>query len=160
MGTDHIPPDSPTLSAVHAEMKARLRAKGLRATRPRLAILAQMHILARPLSHPEVMEALGEASFDRASVYRILADLTAADLLRRMDLGDKVWRYELLSHVDREADDHAHFLCVLCKQITCLPEVELRPVRGGVLPPELTGAEIHLKVTGRCGVCMAGQSFS
>jgi len=99
------------------------------------------------------MEYLGEKRFDRGTVYRILADLAEAALLRRMDLGDKVWRFELIDHCRTIADDHAHFLCVACSRVTCLPDMELRPVQGGPLPVVLRGAEIHLKVTGRCGVC-------
>ena len=137
-------------------MRDRLREIGLRATRPRLAVLTEMHEYARPLSHLELMERLGGAAFDRATVYRILSDLTEASLLRRMDLGDKVWRYELLDRCRPIADDHAHFLCTECNQVTCLPPLALSPVGGGPLPPELAGAEIHLRVTGRCGLCAAG----
>ncbi len=135
------------------EMRARLKEAGLRATRPRLAILVEMHEHAGPLSHPELMELLGVDTFDRATVYRILSDLADATILRRMYLGDKVWRYELIDHCRTIADDHAHFMCVDCNRITCLPELELRPVSGGPLPPELCGAEVHLKVTGRCASC-------
>ena len=116
----------------------------------------EMHEYARPLSHLELMERLGGAAFDRATVYRILSDLTEASLLRRMDLGDKVWRYELLDRCRPIADDHAHFLCTECNKVTCLPPLALSPVGGGSLPPELAGAEIHLRVTGRCGLCAAG----
>lgn len=137
------------------ELRSRLREMGLRATRPRLAVLTALHDQASPLSHPELMERIGLDRFDRATVYRILSDLTQAELLRRMDLGDKVWRYELLDHCRTIADDHAHFLCVDCSRVTCLPELELRPVGGGALPAELLGAELHLKVTGRCAGCTA-----
>jgi Fur family ferric uptake transcriptional regulator len=126
---------------------------GLRATKPRLAVLVALHDHAGPLSHPELMELLGEGRFDRGTVYRILADLAEANILRRMDLGDKVWRFELIDQCRTVADDHAHFLCVACSRVTCLPEMELRTVQGGPLPVVLRGAEIHLKVTGRCGVC-------
>jgi len=134
-------------------MRDRLREVGLRATRPRLAVLVELHEQAGPLSHPELMELLGANDFDRASVYRILSDLADATILRRMDLGDKVWRYELIDRCRTIADDHAHFLCVGCNRVTCLPELELRTVGGGPLPVELQGAELHLKVTGRCGDC-------
>ena len=145
---------------IRLEMRERLREAGLRATRPRLAILVEMHEHAGPLSHLELMELLGSQTIDRATVYRILSNLSEVDILRRMDLGDKVWRYELLDRCRTISDDHAHFLCVACKQITCLPELELRPVGGGALPVELQGAEIHLKVTGRCALCTAAALVS
>lgn len=155
---DHTHAHADTRADCRDELRARLREVGLRATKTRLAVLVELHEHAGPLSHPELMRLLGAQNLDRATVYRILADLAEATLLRRMDLGDKVWRYELLDRCRTIADDHAHFLCVSCDQVTCLPELELRPVGGGVLPAELQGAEIHLKVTGRCGDCAGADS--
>ena len=128
------------------EMRDRLRAIGLRATSPRLAVLVQLHEHAGPLSHEELNARLGVGRFDRATIYRILSDLTDAGLLRRMDLGDHVWRYELLDACRTIADDHAHFLCTGCGTVTCLPEMRLQPASGVTLPPQLQGAELHLSL--------------
>jgi Fur family ferric uptake transcriptional regulator len=98
------------------------------------------------------MRRLGD--LDRATVYRILADLHQAGLLRRMDLGDHIWRFELLDTCRTVRDDHAHFLCTECGVVTCLPELELRATRGP-LPAALRGAEITLRVSGRCAECVA-----
>ena len=137
-------------------MRKRIRALGLRATSSRLSVLVCLHDHARPLSHLELMEQLGPNALERATVYRILSDLSEAGLLRRMDLGDKIWRYELSNPCCRTIpDQHAHFLCLECKQVTCLPELELRPVGGGSLPVELKGADLQLRITGRCGSCVA-----
>ncbi|MCB9762517.1 MAG: transcriptional repressor [Alphaproteobacteria bacterium] len=113
-----------------------------------------LHDLARPMSHAELMALLEPAGWDRATIYRVLSDLTEAGLLRRMDLGDHVWRFELLDHCRTIDDDHAHFMCTDCGQVTCLPELELRAAHGGPLPPQLQGAELHLKVSGRCAGCV------
>lgn len=137
------------------ELKARLRGLGLRATSSRIAVLGRLHDAARPLSHAELMETLADQGWDPATVYRILSDLTEAGLLRRMDLGDHIWRFELLDECRSIQDDHAHFLCTDCGEVTCLPEVELRTVSGQALPAALRGAELHLKVTGRCNLCVS-----
>lgn len=137
---------------VHSELRESLRELGLRATAPRLAVLAALHEAAAPLAHDEVMLRIGEG-FDRATVYRLLADLAEAGLLRRMDLGDHVWRYELLDACRAIADDHAHFLCTTCGEVACLPEVEVRAVDGGRLPEALRGADVELKLTGTCRDC-------
>lgn len=134
------------------EMRDHLRDLGLRATSPRLAVLSTLHDHAAPLSHEALMERLGD--FDRATVYRILSDLFQAGLLRRMDLGDHIWRFELLDTCRTVRDDHAHFLCTACGEVTCLPELELRATRGP-LPAALQGAEITLRVSGRCAECVA-----
>ena len=136
-------------------MRKRIHELGLRATSSRLAVLVALHDHGGPLSHLELMGQLGKDHVERATAYRILSNLADAGLLRRMDLGDKIWRYELINPCCRTIrDDHAHFLCMDCKQVTCLPELELHPVAGGHLPAELRGAELHLRITGRCSTCM------
>lgn len=143
---------SPHHEHVHRELRDLLRASSLRATTPRLAVLEQLHEHRGPMTHEEVMRRLGADAFDRASVYRILSDLTESGLLRRMDLGDHIWRYELQDACRAIDDDHAHFLCEQCGTVSCLPPLELR-AKAGRLPAVLQGAEIHLKVTGRCAEC-------
>lgn len=139
---------------IRTELRARLRSLSLRATASRLAVLGLLHEAARPLSHAELMNTLSEQGWDPATIYRILSDLTDAGLLRRMDLGDHIWRFEFLDECRTVRDDHAHFLCTICAEVTCLPEVELRTLSGQPLPPRLLGAKMHLKVTGRCNLCV------
>ena len=141
--------------ALRDELKTRLRELNLRSTASRLAVLALLHEQAHPLSHAELMEHLAPQGWDPATVYRILSDLANVGLLRRMDLGDHIWRFELIDTCRSISDDHAHFLCTDCGQITCLPEVELRTTGGQPLPRELQGAELHLRVTGRCNTCVS-----
>ena len=77
-----------------------------------------------------------------------------------MDLGDKVWRDELLDGGREIEDGHAHCLCVACKHVTCLPNLELRPVGGEGLPVEPQGADLHLQVRGRRALCAAADRVS
>ena len=98
------------------------------------------------------MSALAHTGVDRATLYRNLSDLRDAGLLRRFDLGDHVWRFELCAG-DPEA--HAHFLCEGCGAVLCLAAVELR-LQDGRTPPGLVGARIHLdglKLQGLCAAC-------
>lgn len=141
------------IEGVHQELRERLRKLGLRATSPRLAVLAALHEQAGPLSHEALMARLGASGFDRATVYRILSDLADIGLLRRMDLGDHIWRFELDDSCRDVPEDHAHFLCEGCGEVTCLPTVELRTPQGA-LPAALVGARLTLKVSGLCGRCV------
>lgn len=100
------------------------------------------------------MGLLEEGVYDRASVWRILADLADADLLRRMDLGDRVWRYELRDQCRSVRPDHPHFLCEDCGDVSCLPTLELGTA-SGTLPDALQGAEYRIRVTGRCATCVS-----
>ncbi len=142
------------LEDVRGEMRELLRRQSLRATAPRVAVLVALHERGTPMTHESVMDDLGVGAFDRATVFRILSDLSEQGLLRRMDLGDRVWRFELLDACRAVADDHAHFLCEDCGAVSCLPPLELRAVQGP-LPIELQGAEIKLRVSGRCADCVA-----
>ncbi len=133
------------------EMRARLKELGLRATSPRLAVLVALKDATEPLSHEALMGRLSEP-LDRATVYRILSDLCGKGLLRRMDLGDHIWRFELADSCGWLSNNHAHFLCDDCGVVTCLPELEIQAANGA-LPARLVGAQLHLRLSGRCGEC-------
>lgn len=141
------------LHDVRQELRDQLRGHGLRATSARLSVLVELHERRTPMTHDEIMAALGEGSMDRGTVYRILADLSTVGVLSRMDLGDHVWRYELCDPCRDVDDEHAHFLCEGCGQVVCLPPMELR-TRSGDLPEALHGAQISLRVTGQCAACV------
>lgn len=134
-------------------VRSLLKQKGLRATAQRLAVLVSLHNQVSPVTHEEVMVKLGSETFDKASVWRVLSDLTNVGLLRRMDLGDRVWRYEIYDGVDRPVDDHPHFLCEVCSDVMCLPPLEVRSKDGDV-PQLLRNAHFHIRITGTCARCM------
>lgn len=91
-------------------MEELLRSHDLRVTRPRIAVLRAVG------SHPHadthsifdyVREELPEVS--QQAVYDVLAALTGAGLLRRIQPRDSVARYEA-----RVADNHHHVVCRMC----------------------------------------------
>lgn len=143
-----------SLSDVREEVRGLLRARSLRATSIRVEVLVLLHEEARPMTHDEVLEALPSGVYDQASVWRVLSALAEHDVLRRMDLGDRVWRYELRDACRPVTSEHPHFLCVSCGRVECLPELEVR-APGGSLPHALRGAEFQVRVTGTCGDCRA-----
>ena len=98
------------------------------------------------------MDALREGVYDKASVWRILSDLADAGILRRMDLGDRVWRYELQDACRPVSDDHSHFLCEACGEVECLPPLTLQTDDGNI-PSVLQGADYRVRVMGRCAEC-------
>ena len=137
---------------VRDEVRGLMKEHGLRATAPRIAVLVVLHEHRRPMTHEQVMGALPEGAFDKASIWRILADLAEVGVLSRMDLGDRVWRYELRDACRAVTDDHAHFLCEDCGDVSCLPAIEIRALDGR-LPEALLGAEFRVRVTGTCAGC-------
>ncbi len=116
-------------------------------------MLELLHETAAPVTHEQVMDLLPDVAFDKASIWRVLADLADEGILRRMDLGDRVWRYELIDACRPIADDHGHFLCEDCGEVRCLPSLELRD-GAGELPAVLRGATFRVRVMGRCADCI------
>lgn len=138
-----------TADSEPADLRTRLRAAGLRVTRPRLAVLHLLQELGGPRSHAEVVDALGEAGWDRATLFRNLNDLAAAGLLRRFDVGDHVWRFELLTPEDPDAS-HAHFVCTECGDVRCLDGIE---VRAPAPERALLRGDLDIQIRGTCEVC-------
>ena len=141
------------LEDVRQELRAALKSKGLRATGSRLAVMVLLHEQQAPMSHEQLMTGLGKGAFDPASIWRLLSDLTEAGVLRRMDLGDRIYRFELLDDCRDVAHDHGHFLCEDCGDVTCLPSVNLTN-HEGQLPAALVGASFRVRVTGQCSGCL------
>lgn len=134
------------------ELRALIREGGLRATPSRIAVLGLLHDLARPVSHGEVAEQLADQAWDRATLYRNLIDMSDAGLLRRSDMGDHVWRFEVTKS-DHPADEHPHFVCTECGTVECLPEIELKLQQRKRAPRALRKREIEVHVRGRCDEC-------
>lgn len=140
------------LESVQAEVRALLKIQGMRATAQRLAVLVLLHEQKAPMTHEEVMGLLSPGLYDKASVWRVLSDLAGVGIVRRMDLGDRVWRYELHDACRTVTDDHPHFLCEACGDVTCLPPLEVR-ARDGDLPKALLDADFRIRISGNCGNC-------
>jgi Fur family ferric uptake transcriptional regulator len=108
-----------------ADMKARIRAAGLKWTASRAAVLGVIEGSPKPLSHADVATTLERLGFDKATVYRNLMDLADAGLARRLELGDHTWRFESRTRTD-DGVMHPHFVCTTCGGVQCLPESALR----------------------------------
>ena len=108
-------------------MKTRIRDSGLRCTAARLAVMDHLESAAGPRTHAEVSEALADLGFDRATIYRNLTELTEKKLVSRVELGDHVWRFEIKRTGEHGAagEDHPHFLCTTCGEISCLDDVRV-----------------------------------
>jgi Fur family transcriptional regulator, ferric uptake regulator len=136
------------------ELRERVRASGLRVTASRIAVLQSLHRHATPRAHGEIAEELAPEGWDRATVYRILTDFAEAGLVRRADLGDHVWRFELLrAETKHESAAHPHFLCNSCGDVTCLPDESVRvaPARGA--PKAMRKKGLEIQVRGVCDRC-------
>lgn len=128
-----------------------IRTAGLRATPGRIAVLSLLFTSTRPMTHAAVVEKVGNAGADPSTIFRALNDMAEAGLLRRMELGDHVYRYEV-ANVDgnQHNDSHAHFLCTECGEILCLDNAA--PQAQSAKDPRIKAVtEVLLK--GQCKDC-------
>lgn len=136
-----------------ADYQERLRAAGLRSTAPRVAVLRELEAAKAPMSHADLVEALGGEGYDRVTLYRNLTDLTEAGLVMRADLGDHVWRFELKREEKSHKGSHPHFTCTDCGTVACLPleSVRLTPARGA--PRAVASRAVEVQLRGLCDRC-------
>lgn len=140
------------------ELREQLRTRGLRATASRVAVLEHLQRASTPVSHAELAAELAPRGWDRATIYRNLMDLTEAGLLRRADVGDHLWRFELREegarHGRHGSDEHPHFVCDACGDILCLPDesVQIKAARGA--PRSLRRRGVQIQIKGRCDRCI------
>lgn len=131
-----------------------LRAAGLRATHPRVLVLNHLQQAVSPLSHSDLIEQLEADGLDRVTVYRNLTDLTEAGLARRADVGDHVWRFEVVRD-DRghPSGEHPHFVCDSCGDVACLPGVSVAFAAQQKVPRAVRRNAVEIQLKGRCDRC-------
>ena len=97
-----------------------LKAHGMRATAPRIAVLRVLAHVDRPVSHTEVLEQLGQTDWDQATVWRNLIKLKEAQVATVASQAGGIDRYALKTPED-EGHRHPHFVCDECGKTACLP---------------------------------------
>jgi Fe2+ or Zn2+ uptake regulation protein len=121
----------------------RLRDAGLRATQPRMAVLAWLD--AHPGHHP-ADQLVDRTGLSKATVYHVLGQLCAAGLVLTAESGSGRLLYETAT------DAHHHFVCRVCGQIIDIPCI---PGESPCLTADVPGATIeHADVILR-GICAA-----
>lgn len=133
-------------------LRQQLQRAGLRATGARLAVLSLLHAAGRPLSHLDVTVALATQHFDRATLYRNLLDLTRVGLARRIELGDRVWRFQLVDAA-HAASTHPHFVCTACGEVQCLPSQAVAVSARARGPLALRRGDVEVQLRGVCDRC-------
>jgi Fur family transcriptional regulator, ferric uptake regulator len=133
------------------QIRGAVRARGLRATPSRLAVLDLLRANEVPMSHGDVADQLASQPWDRATIYRNLIDLVEAGLVRRTDVGDHIWRFEAVNEQHDTA--HPHFVCTECGTIECLPQIELA-VRRAKAPRAVKQKKVEVHVRGLCDACL------
>lgn len=141
-------------SMTRDEARQRIHEAGLRATAPRVAVLRLLNQTDRPLSHSEVVEAIGTHDWDQATVYRNLVKLVDVELARVASKVGGVARYE--ARGEGEAPHvHPHFWCKTCGSVECLPKMKLTGSVDRRWSRSLEASELQL--IGECPECLAAR---
>jgi Fur family ferric uptake transcriptional regulator len=102
--------------AVRARVEDFIRRKGLRRTKPRDAVFKAAFAKDEHFTADELYERVRKADSDtsRATVYRTLALMVEAELLREIDLGDDQTTYDP-NFLNKPA--HNHLVCIDCGRV-------------------------------------------
>jgi Fur family transcriptional regulator, ferric uptake regulator len=137
------------------DIRTLLKSSGIRATPARISVLRELRAAHSPLTHADLTEILVPEGFDKATVFRNLADLTEAGLVSRTELGDHVWRFEALDPDHPGAEKHPHFVCVDCGSVTCLGDMEFTAKSRKQAAAIRNITEILIK--GHCSECVVAE---
>ncbi len=139
---------------LHGVVAARLKDAGQRYTAGRRAIVGVLAGTARPLTTVELQAAA--RGLPQSSVYRNLAVLEQAGVVRRVHGGDASARYELAEDL---TEHHHHLVCASCgtvEDFTVPPAMERRVDQAISEVAARTGFEVHghrLDLLGLCVRC-------
>lgn len=127
-----------------------IRNAGLRATKPRIAVLHALASARRPLGIRE-LSLLLSSPIDTVTLYRMMNDFTKAGIVSKIELGRGHATYEL-----RGNDDHHHIICTACEKIEDFEDTEhetlaKRAVKRSKSFSQLTGHSFELY--GLCNMC-------
>jgi Fur family transcriptional regulator, peroxide stress response regulator len=139
-------------SAPHDEIRAALRARGLRVTPQRLAVHTALRALGSHATAEEVLERV-HGTVPGVSLPTVYAGL---ELLADLGLASRVHAGRAIRY-DPRADPHHHFVCDTCGAVADLDaEVDVDAALAGLRTggAEPVGAEVLVR--GRCAACAAG----
>ncbi|REJ90183.1 MAG: transcriptional repressor [Planctomycetota bacterium] len=143
--------DESTLTVEDA--RERLRGAGLRSTSCRVAVLQHLASVGMPASHAEVSDQLVPSGFDKTTIYRSLIELAEVGIAARLDLGDHVWRFELLREGHKQHVEHPHFVCNSCGKVECLPDLNIEFSQSTAAMKESFGEVHEVLLKGTCAAC-------
>lgn len=133
------------------EIRQLLRNAGVRATPARISVMQELRAATSPLTHADLATKLVPLGFDKATVFRNLADLTDVDLISRTELGDHVWRFEAIDPDHPGSEKHPHFVCVKCGDVTCLGDMQF--TAGSKRRAKSIGRITEILIKGHCADC-------
>ncbi len=135
-----------------ASLKERLRDRALKVTGPRQALLNLLRRQDKPLTVKEIHAALADRHCNLATVYRAMNRLREHGLVKRLEFGDGVARFELVSPGD--AGHHHHLICTRCTKVVKIEECMVARIEEQIARASgFSGVTHALEFFGVCPEC-------
>jgi Fur family ferric uptake transcriptional regulator len=135
---------------------AALKDSGHRAGGARAAVIELLGRQDCCLSAQEIFDTLRTAGrrVGIASVYRVLEQLSAMQLVQRVEIGDGVTRYE---PVHPDGEHHHHLICDQCGRVLAFEDAPLEKTLAGLSSRIGHQVETHdVVLRGSCADCSTG----
>lgn len=139
------------MECARVDLLQRLRAAGLRATSPRLAVYRALDAADAPVSHAEMVAMLRGEKLDPATVYRNLVKLVEHRLARVAKCAGGIIRYEL-EGLEPARTPRATISCRSCGRVESIPAAKLMGKVDHHWRPSVESSEIRLM--GECPGCL------
>ncbi len=123
--------------------------KGLRKTKPRLAILSVLLNAAEPLSQEQIAGQLYKSGINKTTIYRTLSSLLDANIVHEAVVRDRIQYYETACNCHAHLC-HPHFICEQCRKTICLIQVQVPSVP---LPKGFAQHRQQIRIEGLCSDC-------
>ncbi len=136
-----------------AELRTAIRSRALRATPARIAVLRLLRRSQVALSHDDVVRRLGQHIYDRATLYRSLNQLAGSGLVRRIDLGDRTWRFLSIDDAGEPGRAlHADFICNACGTVERVADLQITAPHPDA-PKAIASRQVEVRMYGTCDDC-------
>lgn len=131
----------------------RLRARNLKATTTRLAVLSALANSTQAMPHSALQNAM--PGVDRVTLYRTIQALTETGIIHKAMVEEGETYYALCSTKctpEQHQHKHIHFKCTQCQNVTCVQANQ-------AIHLSIPGHQIHdfdITASGICQACSAG----
>jgi Fur family ferric uptake transcriptional regulator len=134
------------------DFRSLLQKNHLHVTGPRLSVLELIDSRESATSQPFLEKNINQ-DIDRVTLYRILKTFEEKGILHKVIDANGTANYAMCGAGCGEGhhhDEHVHFNCKNCRQLYCLKDFQLPPVK---LPPGYTAENINMLISGLCENC-------
>lgn len=131
------------------DTKTALHEHGFRATSAKQVALELLRKTGRPLSVLELLALWKGKKPDQATLYRMLHDFSATDLVRRVDLNGGVARFEYTP----DSPHHHHIVCTSCGEIEDIDRCAVRTDERAVTRASSKFANVEYHTLEFFGIC-------